>query len=115
MGSKFPTWISCVGQAPKSPKDKPPLISLFNSPIRSPGPQSPLLALSGSNTTMPPPPGIARAPFPARTTTATQDVGDIPTTITATRFSDKLLVTISQDGRLAIWVRPLILQMLELH
>jgi proteasome assembly chaperone 3 len=52
------------------------------------------------------PPGTARTPFPASTTTTTTDIGDIPTTITATRFSDKLLVTISQDGKLAIWVRP---------
>jgi proteasome assembly chaperone 3 len=55
---------------------------------------------------MAPPPGIARAPFPARTTTTTEPIGDIPTTITATHFADKLLVTVSQDGRLAIWVRP---------
>jgi hypothetical protein len=52
------------------------------------------------------PPGAARGPYAARTTTATQDVGDIPTTITVTRFVDKLFVTISQDSDLSIWVRP---------
>jgi proteasome assembly chaperone 3 len=54
---------------------------------------------------MAPPPAMARAPFPARTCTSTEDIGGIATVITTTRFSDKLMVTISQDGRLAIWVR----------
>ena len=43
-------------------------------------------------------------PFPARTMTASALVGDIQTAVTRISFSDKILVTISQAGRLNHWV-----------
>ena len=41
-------------------------------------------------------------PLPPRQTTIT--ISTIPTTITLHTFTDKILVTISQDGRLAQWL-----------
>ncbi|KAF2015338.1 hypothetical protein BU24DRAFT_175477 [Aaosphaeria arxii CBS 175.79] len=45
-----------------------------------------------------------RTPYPAKTRTQTASISSVPTTATATYFSDKILITISQDGRLAHWL-----------
>lgn len=42
-------------------------------------------------------------PFPAATRQAEGMVGDILTTVMSVSFADKILVTISQKGRLAQW------------
>ena len=42
--------------------------------------------------------------YPARTKTATGNVNGTATDVTVTFFKDKILVTISQEGRLAQWV-----------
>ncbi len=42
--------------------------------------------------------------FPARTQTASGAVGGVATTATSVGFADKVLVTLSQDGRLSQWV-----------
>ncbi|KFH46663.1 hypothetical protein ACRE_025490 [Hapsidospora chrysogenum ATCC 11550] len=42
-------------------------------------------------------------PAPSRETTGT--VGDVPTQITRLDFSDKILLTISQRGRLSQWIQ----------
>jgi hypothetical protein len=44
-------------------------------------------------------------PFPASTKQVSGDVKGIPTNVTTIKFSDKILVTISQKGRLGHWVR----------
>ncbi|KAF2397199.1 hypothetical protein EJ06DRAFT_533378 [Trichodelitschia bisporula] len=44
------------------------------------------------------------SPFPAQSKTANKTVASIPTTATAIFFTDKILITISQGGRLAQWV-----------
>ncbi|KAF2462290.1 hypothetical protein BDY21DRAFT_383251 [Lineolata rhizophorae] len=49
-------------------------------------------------------PEVSRDTFPARTRTAAGDVDGIPTCVMAVDFADKILVTISQSGRLAQWV-----------
>ncbi|KAJ9622284.1 hypothetical protein H2203_006502 [Taxawa tesnikishii (nom. ined.)] len=43
-------------------------------------------------------------PFPARTRTASAVIASIPTTVTSISFSDKLMLTISQSGRLNHWI-----------
>ena len=50
--------------------------------------------------------GVRDDTFPAPSKTAEGTVGGIPTTATSTSFSDKILITLSQDGRLAQWVPP---------
>jgi proteasome assembly chaperone 3 len=50
--------------------------------------------------------GAREEPFPARTRTETGTVNGIPTEATSMFFSDKIVVTISQEGRLSQWVRP---------
>ncbi|KAF2743015.1 hypothetical protein M011DRAFT_411337 [Sporormia fimetaria CBS 119925] len=49
---------------------------------------------------------ITPTPYPAKTTTTTLLLPphSIPTTITLTSFSDKLLLTVSQHGRLVHWL-----------
>ena len=42
--------------------------------------------------------------YPAITKQAAGLVNGIPTDITSTQFSDKIMITITQDGRLAHWV-----------
>ncbi|GAB7353410.1 hypothetical protein MBLNU459_g3882t2 [Dothideomycetes sp. NU459] len=44
------------------------------------------------------------SPFPAATKTAACSVANVPTTVQTISFADKLLVTISQSGRLNHWV-----------
>ncbi|KAL2844652.1 hypothetical protein BJX68DRAFT_269544 [Aspergillus pseudodeflectus] len=43
-------------------------------------------------------------PFPASTKQVSGDVKGIPTKVTAIKFSDKILTTISQKGRLGHWL-----------
>lgn len=43
-------------------------------------------------------------PFPAPSKHATGLVDGVPTEITSMNFSDKIVVTLSQEGRLAQWV-----------
>ena len=42
--------------------------------------------------------------FPAKTRNASGLVGGTATEVSCTKFSDKILVTISQQGRLSQWV-----------
>jgi proteasome assembly chaperone 3 len=44
------------------------------------------------------------APYPAKTKTATGTVNGIATEAEVTHFSDKIMVLVSQGGRLAQWV-----------
>ena len=44
------------------------------------------------------------APYPAKTRTATGTVNGIPTEAEVTYFKDKIMVLVSQSGRLAQWV-----------
>jgi proteasome assembly chaperone 3 len=43
-------------------------------------------------------------PFPARSRSKTAPILDIPTTANSLLFSDKILITLSQHGRLAHWI-----------
>ncbi|CAK7224399.1 hypothetical protein SCUCBS95973_005504 [Sporothrix curviconia] len=45
------------------------------------------------------------APYPARTSTATGTVDGVPTEVEVTNFRDKILVLVSQAGRLAQWIQ----------
>jgi proteasome assembly chaperone 3 len=47
---------------------------------------------------------VTAAPYPARTKTASSVIKGIQTTATSVDFADKILITITQDGRLAHWV-----------
>lgn len=47
---------------------------------------------------------IREDPFPARSRTASGLVNGVSTEIVLLEFSDKILITISQEGRLAQWV-----------
>ncbi|KAL1839999.1 hypothetical protein VTK73DRAFT_3863 [Phialemonium thermophilum] len=44
-------------------------------------------------------------PFPAPSKTATGTVNGLPTEATSMRFSDTVLVTLSQEGRLTQWIQ----------
>jgi len=48
--------------------------------------------------------GIEPSPFPAKTKQAAGLVNGVETDLTSMYFSDKILITISQGGRLAQWV-----------
>ena len=48
---------------------------------------------------------IVSQPFPASTKTQTTTIHNTPTTATTLYFADKILITITQNGRLAHWVR----------
>jgi proteasome assembly chaperone 3 len=48
---------------------------------------------------------ITRDPFPARTKSASGAVNGVHTNVTSVAFADKIVLSISQDGRLAHWVR----------
>ena len=50
---------------------------------------------------------IREESFPAPAREASGLVNGIPTEVTSTSFSDKILITISQEGRLSQWVKPL--------
>lgn len=47
---------------------------------------------------------VRRDAFPARTREISGLVNNVPTEVTRTDFSDKIIVTISQRGRLSQWV-----------
>lgn len=47
---------------------------------------------------------VKREPFPATSRQWAEEVGGIETDFTAMQFSDKILLTISQGGKLAHWV-----------
>ncbi|KAH6642354.1 hypothetical protein C7974DRAFT_408917 [Boeremia exigua] len=47
---------------------------------------------------------VAPAPFPARSRSASSNILGLETTVTSMSFTDKILVTITQQGRLAHWV-----------
>jgi proteasome assembly chaperone 3 len=51
-------------------------------------------------------PDVREDDFPAPSRETAGTVGDVPTQITRLDFSDKILLTISQRGRLSQWVRP---------
>jgi len=50
---------------------------------------------------------VTPTPYPARTKTATVAIKDTETTATTVSFADKILITVTQNGRLAHWVWPL--------
>ncbi|CAN9347778.1 unnamed protein product [Alternaria alternata] len=47
---------------------------------------------------------VTPAPYPARTSTSTSMIKSIKTTATTVNFADKILITVTQNGRLAHWV-----------
>ncbi|KAM7219932.1 hypothetical protein V8F06_004618 [Rhypophila decipiens] len=47
---------------------------------------------------------VRQEPFPAPSKHTTGEVNGVPTEITSTSFSDKIMITISQGGRLAQWL-----------
>ncbi|KAF4983200.1 hypothetical protein FZEAL_1357 [Fusarium zealandicum] len=52
---------------------------------------------------------VREEPFPSRTREASGVVNGIATEVTSTSFADKILITISQEGRLSQWIQvPLI-------
>lgn len=51
---------------------------------------------------------VRQEPFPAPSKHTTGEVGGVPTEITSTSFEDKILITVSQGGRLAQWVSILL-------
>lgn len=50
--------------------------------------------------------GVTKSPFPAVTKNAVGNVGGTPTAVFSISFADKIMVTISQAGRLSQWVGP---------
>ena len=44
-------------------------------------------------------------PYPAQTKQVAGEVGSVKTDVTSISFADKIMITITQDGRLAQWVR----------
>jgi proteasome assembly chaperone 3 len=48
--------------------------------------------------------GVEPSPFPAKTKEVAGLVNGVPTDLTSMYFADKILITISQGGRLAQWV-----------
>jgi proteasome assembly chaperone 3 len=53
--------------------------------------------------------GIEPALFPAATKQAAGLVNGVQTDVSSVNFADKILITISQGGRLSQWVRLIIL------
>ena len=51
-------------------------------------------------------PDMSTLTYPAITKQAAGTVNGIPTDVTCVEFADKILVTITQGGRLAQWVGP---------
>lgn len=49
--------------------------------------------------------GLKKEPFPVPIKRASRAVGNSPTAAVGMHFSDKVLVTISQEGALSQWVR----------
>ncbi|CAN9359982.1 unnamed protein product [Alternaria sp. RS040] len=52
---------------------------------------------------------VTPTPYPARTSTSTSIIKSIKTTATTVSFADKILITVTQNGRLAHWVCSFIL------
>jgi proteasome assembly chaperone 3 len=50
---------------------------------------------------------VSSAPYPAHTKTETTTIKGLSTTATAVNFADKIFITVTQDGRLAHWVRAI--------
>lgn len=50
---------------------------------------------------------IEPAAFPAATKSQSSTIGGHPTTATTLYFADKILITVTQHGRLAHWVRTI--------
>ncbi|TKX27698.1 hypothetical protein C1H76_0125 [Elsinoe australis] len=48
--------------------------------------------------------GPIPSPFPARSRTTSSTIASIPTTVTSVLFTDKILLTVSQAGRINHWV-----------
>ena len=48
---------------------------------------------------------VREEPFPAKGKEASGTVNGVATEVSSKSFSDKLLITISQEGRLSQWVR----------
>ncbi|KAL9025545.1 MAG: hypothetical protein Q9196_005650 [Gyalolechia fulgens] len=53
---------------------------------------------------IPSPPVLPPAPYPAITKQAADHIDGVLTDVTSTWFSDKIMVTITQNGRLAQWI-----------
>jgi proteasome assembly chaperone 3 len=49
-------------------------------------------------------PNVFPAPFPAAGSSTSGTINNTPTTVTSLAFADKILITISQDGKLSHWV-----------
>lgn len=49
---------------------------------------------------------VLESPFPAATKQAARIIDGIPTDCTVVSFADKIIITLTQDGRLAQWVPP---------
>jgi proteasome assembly chaperone 3 len=47
---------------------------------------------------------VTETPYPARTNTSTTTIKGADTTATCVYFSDKILITVTQNGRLGHWV-----------
>jgi proteasome assembly chaperone 3 len=53
------------------------------------------------------PPGdytVTPTAYPARTKTSSSSIKGLQTTATTVNFADKILITVTQNGRLAHWV-----------
>ncbi|KAF4931268.1 hypothetical protein CGCVW01_v000496 [Colletotrichum viniferum] len=51
------------------------------------------------------PQGIREEPFPARSKQETGTVNGVPTEVSSMAFSDKIMITISQEGKLSQWIQ----------
>lgn len=49
---------------------------------------------------------VTPTPFPASTKTASATIKGFETVATVVSFADKILITVTQNGRLAHWVFP---------
>lgn len=83
------------------PIDASSLQQFLETPIPDPTRQRPL-ADSGPSSAEP-----CTSPFPAITRNTTITIAGIPTVVTVVIFSDRMMVTISQNGKLSHWVRPM--------
>ena len=63
------------------------------------------LIILGIMSTAPPAYNVTPAPFPAPGKTSTVTIASHPTTASTLYFADKIVITVTQNGRLAHWVR----------
>ncbi|GAB1314920.1 hypothetical protein MFIFM68171_05130 [Madurella fahalii] len=49
--------------------------------------------------------GVLAEPFPAPSKKVTGNVNGVPTDVESLNFSDKIMITVSQGGRLAQWIQ----------